>query len=157
MLLPTRRHTVRLGHALAACTNPGDLLLLSGELGAGKTFLARAWARALGVGRRVTSPTFVLVNEYMTSKGLLLHADLYRLRDTPTFERDVLRLGLRERRDEGAIVLVEWGDEAERLLGGPAAITVVLRFAGERGREVSLQGPRAQCVEVGVAVEQEPR
>ena len=87
-------------------------MLLGGDLGAGKTFLAGAivHARGLGAGEAVTSPTFALVHEYATPRGSVLHVDLYRLRDGPVpLEEEVARLGLRERRAEGAILLVEWG------------------------------------------------
>ncbi len=113
---------------------PGDLVLLSGPLGSGKTFVTRAIARALGVDPsvRITSPTFTLVHEYETSKGLLLHCDLYRLREAgEKFAVEVARLGIRERRREGAIVLAEWGTEAAPLLGGAPRVTVT--FALENG------------------------
>ena len=114
---------------------PGDLVLLSGPLGSGKTFVTRAIARALGVDarERITSPTFTLVQEYETENGTpLLHCDLYRLRDTgEKFEAEITRLGLRERRREGAIVIAEWGTEAAPLLGGAPRVTVT--FAIEDG------------------------
>ncbi len=128
VFLATRRDTTDLGATIAERLQPGDLVVLSGELGAGKTFLARAIARALGVPADVAiaSPTFTLVQEYETPRGTLLHADLYRLRDQPDAAREVRRLGLAERCDEGAIVLVEWGEGFEAELGR-ATLTVRLQ------------------------------
>lgn len=149
MLLATRRDTIRLGRRIASVLSPGDLLFLNGELGAGKTFLARAIARGLGVGENlaVPSPTFTLVQEYDTSKGPLLHVDLYRLRDAPQGLRaEVARLGLRDRRAEGAIVLVEWGEGAEDALGSEPALSVALYFSGEHARNCELRGPRAAAL-----------
>ena len=144
LALGTRRHTTRLGERIAAMLEPGDLVLLSGDLGAGKTFLARAIARALGVPANVAiaSPTFTLVQEYETSKGTLLHVDLYRLRDDDREKtrKEILRLGLAERRAEGAIALVEWGEGYEAELGeaprggrggGRSALSVLMRLDGE--------------------------
>lgn len=145
MHLRTRRDSTHLARRIADVLEPGDLVLLSGDLGAGKTFVARAIARGLGLGKdeRVASPTFALVNEYVTKRGPLLHADLYRLLDAADFAAEVARLGLRERRDEGAIVVCEWGDDAVPLLGGPAELRVVLSAAKGGGRDVVLEGPRA--------------
>lgn len=147
MLLRTRRETSRLGRRIAEKLVAGDLVLVSGPLGAGKTFLARAIARGLGVPESVavTSPTFTLVQEYETPRGLLLHADLYRLLEPGTdLRREVQRLGLRERRAEGAIVLVEWGEDAATWMGPPAELVVKLAIAhGKASRQASLSGPRA--------------
>jgi tRNA threonylcarbamoyladenosine biosynthesis protein TsaE len=135
VLLTTRRETRRLGAAIAAGLRPGDLVLLSGDLGAGKTFLARAIARALGVPGEVAiaSPTFTLVQEYSTARGALLHVDLYRLRDEDLDKTkgEVRRLGLAERRAEGAILLVEWGEDLEEELGGAPTVSVRLTLDGE--------------------------
>lgn len=135
MELPTRRDTTRLGQRIASLLEPGDLVLLSGDLGAGKTFLARAILRARGVPASVAiaSPTFTLVQEY---PGDLLHVDLYRLRGENE-RTEVERLGLAERRAEGAILLVEWG---EGLLG-PPDLTVALSASPRRA---SVSGPRWQ-------------
>jgi tRNA threonylcarbamoyl adenosine modification protein YjeE len=133
--LRTRRDSIKLGQEIAKLLEPGDLVLLSGPLGSGKTFVARAIARALGVGRetRITSPTFTLVQEYETARGTLLHADLYRLlEDQKKLEREVANLGLRERLREGAIVLVEWGDSTISFLGAAPRIRVAFEISDEK-------------------------
>lgn len=145
--LVTRRDTTRLGVELASKLAKGDLVLLSGDLGAGKTFLARAMARALGVptAQAIASPTFALVQEYETPRGVLVHCDLYRLLDdggdrTKT-STEIRRLGLAERRAEGGILIVEWGEGFERDLGGDAAFDVRLTLDGS-ARKATIRGPR---------------
>jgi tRNA threonylcarbamoyladenosine biosynthesis protein TsaE len=103
--------TAALGAQLAAELKPGDLVLLSGGLGAGKTALARSIVRTLVGDPRmdVPSPSFALVQPYEVNGAPLLHADLYRLRD----EREIDELGLFDRAD--AIVLVEWPERAPEL------------------------------------------
>ncbi len=140
--LPAATATRSLGRSIAAMLQPGDLVVLSGDLGAGKTLLAGAIARALGVRAAVTSPTFALVHEYETPRGLLLHADLYRLLG-PALGAEVRRLGLRERRSEGAILVVEWADEAVALLGGGMSLGVRLAISGAVSRVATLSGARA--------------
>lgn len=109
--------TIELAQRLAPLLLPADLIILSGDLGAGKTFLTRALCRALGLPKdeRVTSPTFTLVHEYLT-KPPILHADLYRLTD----EEEVYELGLESRRGDGSLLIVEWGAPFETALGGSA-------------------------------------
>jgi tRNA threonylcarbamoyl adenosine modification protein YjeE len=130
-VLAAKRDTARLGKRIATGLCPGDLVLLSGPLGAGKTYLARSVLRALGVGKEISvaSPTFAIVHEYSTDKGDLLHADFYRLREgARALDEEILELGLRERRYAGAILLVEWGEGSEPALGGDADLVVTLDF-----------------------------
>jgi tRNA threonylcarbamoyl adenosine modification protein YjeE len=148
--LADRRATTRFGGAVARALRPGDLVLLSGGLGAGKTFLAGAIAHALGVdsGTAVPSPTFTLVREYETPRGLLLHADLYRLLDSPeTLAVEVERLDLRARLGDGAIALVEWGDSAADFLGS-VALRVSLTLEGAASRMAKLSGRLACTMDV---------
>jgi tRNA threonylcarbamoyladenosine biosynthesis protein TsaE len=141
--LASRRDTTRLGARIAAALAPGDLVVLSGDLGAGKTFLARAIARAMGVPARVpiASPTFTLVQEHETARGVLLHADLYRLRGDSAEQtvNEIRRLGIAERRAEGAVVLVEWGEGYEDALGGDVTLSVTLSVEGS-SRVASIAG-----------------
>jgi tRNA threonylcarbamoyl adenosine modification protein YjeE len=136
--LPTRRETKRLAKSIAAHVAPGDLFVVSGPLGAGKTFLVRAVLRSLGLDERVavTSPTFTLVNEYATSPPVA-HADLYRIESAA----DVERLGLVEQRDLGRALFVEWGGAFVDALGGDA---VVVKLAVEpRSAALSATGTRS--------------
>ena len=95
--------------AIAKTLLPGDVLLLDGDLGAGKTTFTQGLARAMGVGEVVTSPTFSLVRSYPTAFGVeLIHVDVYRL-DTLA---EIVALGLPEMLEDGAVAVVEWGERA---------------------------------------------
>lgn len=127
--------TERLGAALAPELAPDGLLLLSGDLGAGKTVLARGVAAALGVDpRQVVSPTFNLIREHRGSAGTLVHVDLYRLEP-----REVGGIGLDELLAGRGVKVVEW---AERLAGlhgppgGPKVMALRLRRLPEAGEDV---------------------
>jgi tRNA threonylcarbamoyladenosine biosynthesis protein TsaE len=148
--LPTRRATIRLARALAASLAPSDLVLLDGGLGAGKTFLARALLRGLGLPEAVAvpSPTFTLVHEYPASLGLtvsLLHADLYRLLDAgeDAVADEIASLGLRARRIDGAVLVVEWGARQREALGGDALEVTMERSAEGRRARLRSTGPRS--------------
>ena len=93
--------------SLAGLARTADVIVLAGELGAGKTAFAQGFGRALGITEPITSPTFTLVHSYPFGKGRTLHhADLYRLDSTG----DVEDLALDELAEFGGIVLIEWGD-----------------------------------------------
>jgi tRNA threonylcarbamoyladenosine biosynthesis protein TsaE len=112
--------TKRLAGLLATVCTSGDIILLIGELGAGKTAFAQGFAAALGVEGPVTSPTFTLVRQYHCPDGgsieTLLHADIYR---TGSLD-EVTDLALAELVEERAVALVEWGDMAAPALGRDA-------------------------------------
>ncbi|HET6468731.1 MAG TPA: tRNA (adenosine(37)-N6)-threonylcarbamoyltransferase complex ATPase subunit type 1 TsaE [Geminicoccaceae bacterium] len=133
LLLDDLAATRAFGRRLAALLRPGDLVGLEGELGAGKTELARAVIRArAGVELEVPSPTFTLVQPYRLPSLLVTHAELYRL-GAP---EEVLELGLDEALAEGALV-VEWPERAGELL--PAErLTLRLALAPESGLEARL-------------------
>jgi tRNA threonylcarbamoyladenosine biosynthesis protein TsaE len=102
---------------LAALVRPGDLIVLSGDMGAGKTAFAKGVGEALGVSEPITSPTYTLVHTYELPRTApatsLHHADLYRLDHTT----EVADLALVELAEDDGIVLVEWGDVADALFG----------------------------------------
>ncbi len=135
LALADEKATLALGRRLAALLTVGDFVALTGDLGAGKTALARAIIRArYGAGGEeedVPSPTFTLIQTYETPDLLITHADLYRLDDPD----DLRELGLGEALDEGA-VLMEWPDRMGRL---PAdRLDIVLTLEGDSARQVQL-------------------
>jgi tRNA threonylcarbamoyladenosine biosynthesis protein TsaE len=145
LFLPDEAATERLGASLAAALVPRDLVALSGELGAGKTCLARAViAGLMGGPEEVPSPTFTLVQTYETPKGPLWHFDLYRL----SAPDEVWELGFEEALAEG-MSLIEWPERLGRLL--PAArLDLTLRFAtaaGARHADLAGLGPWAARID----------
>ena len=108
---------------------PGDVVRLEGDLGAGKTTFVQGLAAAMGVGGRVTSPTFCLVAEHRGGGRLLVHMDLYRLRG----EEDVLYVGWEDYLAEGAVIAVEWPDRAGSLI--PQGARRVRLFAPDEDGE----------------------
>lgn len=132
--LPDAAATAALGAAIAAELKAGDAVALWGELGAGKTTLARGVLRALGVTENVPSPTFTLVQTYDTAGLRVSHFDLYRLKQA----RELEQLGLDEALADGA-ALVEWPERAPEALP-PEALHIRLALA-ETGRSARLTGP----------------
>jgi tRNA threonylcarbamoyladenosine biosynthesis protein TsaE len=100
------------GAALAPFLRPRDVVVLTGELGAGKTTFVQGVAAGLGATEHVASPTFTLVREYVSGRVPLAHVDLYRL----DREQDVIDLALDELEDGERVLLVEWGDPVAELL-----------------------------------------
>jgi tRNA threonylcarbamoyladenosine biosynthesis protein TsaE len=138
VITTTITHSVEETDALAAkvagMARPGDLIVLVGGLGAGKTTFVRGFVDAIGSSERATSPTFALVHNY-DARIPVVHADLYRL----VSEHEVLDLGLDESLADGAIVLVEWGDLATGLLR-PDRLTVTITDVDETSRQFAFDG-----------------
>ena len=126
--------TIELGRRIAAELPPKAVVLLVGNLGAGKTTLAKGIVEGLGAGvsEEVASPTFTLIHEY--GGGRVYHIDLYRLEE----EREVATLGLDELFEREAVVLIEWGERFPRLL--PAErIEIYLRAGDDDTREIEVR------------------
>jgi tRNA threonylcarbamoyladenosine biosynthesis protein TsaE len=98
--------TQALAAALAELARPGDVVLLSGDLGAGKTAFAQGFGRGLGVDEQITSPTFTLAREYDGARLRLHHLDVYRMESMV----EVFDVDLPELLDDEAVVLIEWGE-----------------------------------------------
>lgn len=126
--------------ALAGLCRAGDLVVLAGEMGAGKTAFAQGFGRALGVTEPITSPTFTLVHSYELparngrSVVSLHHADLYRLERTT----EVADLALEELAEYRGIVLVEWGDVVDALFGDHLVVHLAVDLDDEEARDVEL-------------------
>ncbi len=128
--------TVKLGQRLADALAPGSVVSLVGNLGAGKTRLVQAFAQAWGAADgSVTSPTFVLINEYHTPRGPIYHIDAYRLKDDDEF----LNLGPEEYFASNGVTFIEWGNRVERRL--PAdAIEIAIEIGEGEERVVTIRG-----------------
>jgi tRNA threonylcarbamoyladenosine biosynthesis protein TsaE len=127
--------TFALGRRTGKALRGGSLVVLQGELGAGKTVFARGVAVGLGIAEQeVSSPTFTLVQEYRGGRLPLFHADLYRLEE----EADIGALGIEDMLQAGGVVLVEWG---ERLPGHLRRGATTVRFddLGEDARRIHVE------------------
>ncbi|MFT4620129.1 MAG: tRNA threonylcarbamoyladenosine biosynthesis protein TsaE [Sulfitobacter sp.] len=137
--LPSTEATKRLAAQIGSVLQPGDTLLLTGQLGTGKTFFARSLIQsrlaALGLWEDVPSPSFTLVQTYELGPDTLWHVDLYRL----SGPGDAVELGLDDAVDT-AICLIEWPDRLGDLRPA-SAIDLTLTDAGDDRRTVSLSGP----------------
>jgi tRNA threonylcarbamoyladenosine biosynthesis protein TsaE len=122
--------TLAIAATIAEILSAPRVVILRGELGAGKTTLVKGWLQALGAAEpeEVTSPTFTLVHEYQARKGRVYHLDLYRLET----ERDLAALGLDEMAAEpGALLLIEWGEKFPSILERADAEVAMAPLEGE--------------------------
>ncbi len=129
--------TIAFGRTLAELLAPPKLVLLRGDLGAGKTTLVKGIAAAFRAADEedVTSPTFTLIHEYRGPKASLYHIDLYRI-DTP---RELDTLALDDLRSENSILLIEWGEKFPRFVR-ERDIEISLGREGENGRRIRVSG-----------------
>ena len=128
--------TEAVGRKLAAQLQPGDVLAYYGDLGAGKTAFTRGLAAGLGVTEPVTSPTYTIVNEYLSGRLPLFHFDMYRLGSAD----ELFDIGWEDYLARGGICAVEWSENVEEALDGALRITITKDSADETVRTITIEG-----------------
>ena len=126
--------TEKVGSALGKQLKPGTVIAYQGDLGAGKTAFTRGLARGLGAKEQVTSPTYTIVNEYLSGKYPLFHFDMYRLASSD----DLFDIGWEDYLDRGGICAVEWSENVADAMEG--AIIVTIEKLGEDSRRITIEG-----------------
>ena len=126
--------TEALGQALAASLKPGAVIAYEGDLGAGKTAFTRGIAKGLGAADRVTSPTYTIVNEYLSGRLPLFHFDMYRLASSD----ELWDIGWEDYLERGGVCAVEWSENVEDALEG--AIRVRIEKTAEDSRKITIEG-----------------
>ena len=126
--------TEALGFALGKILKPGTVIAYCGDLGAGKTAFTRGLARGLGCTDLVTSPTYTIVNEYLSGRIPLFHFDMYRLRSSD----DLFDIGWEDYLDRGGVCAVEWSENVADAMED--AITVKIEKTGEDSRRITVEG-----------------
>ena len=126
--------TEAVGAALGAVLKPGTVIAYRGDLGAGKTAFTRGLARGLGAGEIVTSPTYTIVNEYLSGRMPLFHFDMYRLASSD----DLWDIGWEDYLDRGGVCAVEWSENVDDAMEN--AIYVTIEKTGEESRRITIEG-----------------
>ena len=126
--------TEAVGQAVAQHLAPGTVLAYEGDLGAGKTAFTRGLAKRLGAADRVTSPTYTIVNEYLTGRLPLFHFDMYRLESS----EDLWDIGWEDYLERGGICAVEWSENVKDALAG--AVSVRIEKLSETSRRITVEG-----------------
>jgi len=126
--------TEALGAALGSRLTPGTVIAYQGDLGAGKTAFTRGVACGLGAKESVTSPTYTIVNEYLSGKYPLFHFDMYRLASSD----DLFDIGWEDYLDRGGICAVEWSENVADAMDD--AIIVTIEKLGEDSRRITVEG-----------------
>ena len=126
--------TEALGAALAQRLTPGTVIAYRGDLGAGKTAFTRGLARGIGCGEIVTSPTYTIVNEYLSGRLPLFHFDMYRLASSD----DLWDIGWEDYLDRGGVCAVEWSENVADAMED--AILVTIEKTGEDSRKITIEG-----------------
>lgn len=133
---------------LAKYLSAGDLVLLNGDLGAGKTTLSQFIGKALGVKRNINSPTFNIIKSYQVSNLRLHHMDCYRLEDS---EED---LGFDEYFEDEAVILIEWSQFISEFLP-PSSLTINITTLNESERNIELEAQGVHYAKIKEEVERE--
>ena len=126
--------TEKVGEALGKVLKPGSILAYAGDLGAGKTAFTRGLARGLGAAEQVTSPTYTIVNEYLSGRMPLFHFDMYRLASSD----DLWDIGWEDYLERGGVCAVEWSENVADAMED--AITVCIQKLGEESRKITITG-----------------
>ena len=125
--------TQALGERLGALLEPGDVLVLTGDLGAGKTAFVRGMARGMGLDCRVSSPTFTIVNEYLGERELI-HFDMYRLSDAD----ELFDIGWEDYLNRGAVCAVEWSENVQDAFFGDETVVRIEKL-GDSRRKITIE------------------
>ena len=126
--------TEEIGVALGKILKAGTILAYEGDLGAGKTAFTRGLARGLGAKDMVTSPTYTIVNEYLSGRLPLFHFDMYRLASSD----DLWDIGWEDYLDRGGVCAVEWSENAADAMEG--AIRIRIEKIGDESRRITIEG-----------------
>ncbi len=126
--------TEAVGEALGQVLLPGTVLAYRGDLGAGKTAFTRGLARGLGAAEPVTSPTYTIVNEYLSGRIPLFHFDMYRLKNSD----DLFDIGWDDYLERGGVCAVEWSENVADAMEN--AIFVTIEKTGEGTRRITVEG-----------------
>ena len=126
--------TEAVGIALGKTIKPGTVIAYRGDLGAGKTAFTRGLARGLGAKEQVTSPTYTIVNEYLSGRMPLFHFDMYRL----SCADDLWDIGWEDYLERGGVCAVEWSENVRDAMAD--AITVCIQKLGEDSRKITITG-----------------
>ena len=131
------KETEKLGQARGAVLQPGTVLAYEGDLGAGKTAFTRGLARGLGAVEAVTSPTYTIVNEYLSGRMPLFHFDMYRL----TSADDLWDIGWEDYLDRGGVCAVEWSEQVEDAMPPETIYVTIARHPeDEHWRIITVEG-----------------
>lgn len=125
--------TEQLGQQFAAGLNPGDVVAFYGDLGAGKTAFTRGIAKGLGICEPVTSPTYTIVNEYLSGRLPLFHFDMYRLGSAD----ELFDIGWEDYLERGGVCAVEWSENVEEAF--EQVICVEIRRVDDHTREITVE------------------
>ena len=128
------QETEKIGQALAQKLTPGTVIAYEGDLGTGKTAFTRGLAKGLGASDPVTSPTYTIVNEYLSGRLPLFHFDMYRLGSAD----DLFDIGWEDYLERGGVCAVEWSENVAEALENP--IRVVIGKTGENSRVITITG-----------------
>ena len=126
--------TEKIGEKMAKALPAGTILAYRGDLGAGKTAFTRGLARGLGANEPVTSPTYTIVNEYLSGRLPLFHFDMYRLRSAD----DLFDIGWEDYLDRNGICAVEWSENVAEAMED--AVFVTIQKTGESSRRITVEG-----------------